>query len=142
MSAPLLTYEGYQSLMGGALASFAAGANAARVRLFKNNLTPTKDSIWTDFVEADFSGYLPIPVPSAVDQGLTPAHIDVWKFAKVTFVISALPQQVVYGYWVDHLNPYTSLRRSLWCQRFDAPFLFSAPGVSLPVTLTPGFRQG
>lgn len=143
MVAPILTYEGYSGLMGACVASIAIGANGSRVRLFQNNFTPNRLTLWSDFVEATFPGYVPISVPAAIDQGITSVlMMDVWDFAKVTFSLSALPSQVVYGYWIDFVNPLTHLRQSLWCKRFDSPFLFNAIGVSLPLTLTPGFRQG
>lgn len=142
MAHPLLTYEGYSGLMGACVAAIAAGANGSRVRLWQNDYTPTRLTLWYDFVEATFAGYAPIPVSAAIDKGVTALMIDVWEFAKVKFVMTALPPQVVYGYWIDFVNPLTSIRQSLWCKRFDAPFLFNAIGVSLPLTLTPGFRQG
>jgi hypothetical protein len=142
MAAPLLTYEGYHGLMGGAIAGFAGGANGSRVRLFKNNLFPAKTTVWTEFVENDFSGYAPIAIPAAADLGLDPANIDIWKFGQVIFTMTTLPMQVAYGYWLDFVNPLTLVRQSLWVQRFDSPFLFNAPGCKLPITLTPGFRQG
>jgi len=141
MSNPIVTYEGYSGLMGGCVRSFASGANSSRIRLFQNNIYPTKNNVWSDFQECDFAGYVAIPVPAANDQGLTPLFIDIWRFAKVNFVMSALPTQICYGWWVDWVNPLSSLRQSLWCQRFDSPFLFSAPGTTLPITLTPGFSQ-
>jgi hypothetical protein len=142
MSATILTYEGYSGLMGACVAAIASGANGSRVRLYGNDFNPTRLTLWHDFTEASFPGYAAIPVPAAIDQGITALMMDVWDFAKVTFTMSSTPAQVVYGYWIDFSNPLTHLRQSLWCKRFDAPFLFNAAGVALPLTLTPGFRQG
>lgn len=142
MAAPLLTLEGYGGLMAGALTAFANGANGSRVRLFRNNYFPTPETVWGDFLEANFPGYSPIVVPPAFDEGLTTDNIDVWRFSQVTFTMTATPQQVVYGYWIDFTNPLILLRQSIWCQRFDSPFIFTGSGSALPLTLTPGFKQG
>jgi hypothetical protein len=141
MTAPLLTFDGYSSLMRGALSVFANGANGSRVRLFKNNYTPDQNTHWVDFIEADFSGYAPCPTPLAIDQGLQATQFDLWKFNSATFTMTSAPGQMVYGYWIDFFDPTTSLRVVLWAQRFNSPFYFSGPGISLPVILTPGFRQ-
>lgn len=142
MSLPIVTYAGYSYLMEGTLATFASGANGARMRLFVNNYYPTKDTLWSDLIEANFIGYVPGVVPFPVDQGLNGLLRDWWKFAPVTFTMTSLPMQAVYGYWIDGLHPITSVRTLIWVKRFNSPFLFTGPGIALPVVLTPGFAQG
>jgi hypothetical protein len=142
MSSPIVTFEGYSGLMGALLRSIANGGNNSKIRLFSNNYFPTQSSTWSDFVEASFSGYSAIPMPSVLNEGLNPNELDVWDFAQVQFVMTAAPSQVVYGYWIDFIDPNTLLRCSLWCQRFDSPFVFYGAGAKLPVILTPGFSQG
>lgn len=142
MSLPIITYDGYSGLMAGALSSFASGANGSRLRLFQNNYYPTKQTLFTDLIEATFTGYSPGIPTSAVDEGLSALFIDLWKFGPITFTMSAGPPQAIFGYWLDFINPLTLLRQLIWVKRFDTPFLFSGPGVSLPVILYPGFSQG
>ncbi len=142
MPAPVVTWEGRQGLMLAAMRGILSGANNARVRLFANNITPTGTTIWSDFLEANFNGYASVLVPAGIDQGLNFDQADIWSLNPAVFTMTVLPVQAVYGYWIDWTNPLTGLRQSLWCQRFAAPFLFSAAGVSLPIILTPGFTQG
>jgi hypothetical protein len=142
VSSPIATLEGYSGLMASLVRGLLAGANGTLVRLFANNLYPTQASVWTDFEEASFAGYAPQPFSTAIDQGLNPDAVDVWRFAAVAWTLTALPTQVVYGYWIDWINPVTSLRQSLWCQRFDSPYLFDLPSRTLTLVATPGFSQG
>jgi hypothetical protein len=142
MPYPVVTTEGYSGMMGLIVDGILAGRNTAMCRLFANNFTPTPSSVWSDFVEASFPGYAALAMPSAVDDGLNAAPMDVWTFATLTFGPYAVPAGPVYGYWIDFINPLTLARQSLWSQRFDVPFAWINSGDTLPLILTPGFAQG
>jgi hypothetical protein len=142
MAQSLLPYEGYEALGRRGLSAFVSGTNGARCRLFQNNYFPTKASSWVDFEEAAFTGYAPQSPGVPTDEGLTPLNIQIFRFAPIVFTMFALPMATAYGYWIDWINPIGSIRQVLWVKRFDNPFLFTGPGSSLAVVLTPGFRQG
>lgn len=138
---PVLTYKGYGALMGGCLSRMEGGINVSRVRLFKNNVFPNKLSEWTVFEECDFAGYSPALFPSFSDSGLTNANVDMWVSDDFSFNMTAVPQQLAWGYWIDWINPGSLQRELIWFKRFASPFIFTGAGVSLTLRLTPGFSQ-
>lgn len=142
MPEPIITYEGYGGLSSVIMAGIIGGNNTAKIRLFRNDLTPTHTTLWTDFLENSYAGYSALSLPTPVNQGLNPANLDVWRFPQINFRSTGPAAQVTYGYWIDFVNPMTSVRQSLWCQRFPIPWAWTGPGQQLPIILTPGFAQG
>lgn len=142
MAASILPYEGYHGLGAKGLSAFINGANVARCRLFANNYYPSKTTSWTDFVEASFTGYAAQAPGIPTDEGLSPLNIEIFRFPAITFTMFAPPIATAWGYWIDWINPVGLERQALWVKRFDNPFVFTGPGSSLKVILTPGFRQG
>jgi hypothetical protein len=138
----LITYEGYSAIMSAIMSQIMGGRNNCRIRLFQNNFTPVVTSTWSSFVESTIVGYASLPFPAGVDIGLNPSGVDVWQFSAVTFGPFSPSSQIIYGYWIDWINPLTALRQMLWCHLFDSPFAWVFPGQTMPIVLTPGLNQG
>ena len=108
----------------------AFNAGGAMLRLFKNNFQPTYASLLSDFLEANFTGYVPValagqfPTPRKQIDGLyactTPSF---------TFTNAGGSAQVLYGFYVSKgTNWYFGAA-------FPSPVILN-PGGTLPFILT------
>lgn len=105
------------------------------LKLFKNDHVPTKNSILTDLIEADFQGY----------NGIVLNNYN-WTIDTVSGVTSAdYPQQVflieelavIYGYYVT--AEIDSIEYLLWLERFsDGPYELPPAGGSVAIELNLG----
>lgn len=101
-----------------------------KLKLFKNNLVPSKSTIMAELIEATEAGYSSITLSGSL-----------WTVTSVEGVNSAnYPQQIfnftesasIYGYYVTNLTG-TEL---LWVERFEAaPFRMPSAGGDIGITL-------
>lgn len=102
------------------------GTNA-KARLFKNNFAPDADTVFADFVEADFDGYAAVNLTGAdatingTDQGET--ENDGITFTRA----STGAAQTVYGWYVEVLDPSAHSRVFL-CDLFSTPQVVTNAG--------------
>jgi len=98
----MMTNSRAQQLTG--LNAMSAATSGGKVKLFKNNFSPTPDSVAGDFTECDFSGYAPINM-----SAFGTAYIDsisgqyvADSVAKTFLATSASPfvANTVYGYFI------------------------------------------
>jgi hypothetical protein len=106
-------------------------SGAYKVGLWQNNFgPPTVDSGFSDFVPADFPGYVPsdLGIFAPVDGPI--AHVASLIYAASTFVRTAgVDSQTVYGYYVyDELASFV-----LWAQLFTVPILIDTEGQTVVV---------
>jgi len=122
MPLPLIPQNGKAAMLRTVMVAIKNGANAAKVHLFENDYTPVLTSMVGDFVECSVGGMSVMPLPQATEQPLLASGPANWIFDLVTFTPSGvgLPG-LVYGYWVDFLEPSTATTMLLWAQRFDSP---------------------
>lgn len=90
-------------------ATFPAAPNAAKLKLFKNNITPSEASVIGDFVEADFDDYAAASLPPAAfggrrvnaDASVTQIYTTVMEFGQ-----SAAPvtPNTIYGFYVTNVG--------------------------------------
>lgn len=97
----------------------------AKLRLFKNNVTPTNTFNVASFTEADFAGYAPIDLPGWSPAAVA-AHIATAGNIAQQFTITAGTQNI-YGWYVTNAAG-TAL---LLSQRDPlAPILMDAGGMN------------
>jgi hypothetical protein len=106
-----------------------------KLKLFKNDYIPTKNSILTHLEEADFGGYHEITLSNSdwiVDtlSGVTSASCP-----EQVFVIEELA--VIYGYYVT--VEIDSVEYLYWLERFsDGPYELPPDGGSVAITANLG----
>lgn len=105
-----------------------------KVHLFKNNYVPDNTTVFSNFTEADFTGYaaqdLVMDLPVTVGGKATCTAHSVLSFTM------GMPgtTNTVYGYYIS-LNADTfGYGRLLWCERFDNPMYFTNFGDQLNLT--------
>lgn len=142
MPLPVIPDAGNVTFMTALLLQLKSGANDAKVHLYTNNLAPVRETVLTDFTEAVAAGLEALATPAAVDVGINAAGVDVWTFSPLTWSAggSGLPV-VVYGYYVDWLNPITLQRQLWWAQKFDVPQALTGAGQTVSFTLSIGGDQ-
>src|SRR6185369_1853146 len=123
----VLPLEGTVNFLAGTAYVWTADANLS-YHLYKNDLTPDKDTVLGDLVEADFSGYSSVTVTAwnygsisldAEDRAFTTGTPD----AVFTHSGGATDNDI-YGYYV--LGNSGEL---MWVQRYDdAPFAMDGAG--------------
>lgn len=88
--------------LAAALDAILANADfaTAKLRLFKNNFTPSNTSVIASFTEADFAGYAPIDL-SAWGAAALFAHVAQAQNIATSFVITAGTQNI-YGWYVTN----------------------------------------
>lgn len=110
--------------------------NGAKMKLFKNNLMPTPNSVIADFEIADFTGF---STSTALVWGTPYYQADgtpvVLAGAKTFIVTSADPVvgNTIYGYYITD-GAGTAL---LYSERFDSPVLMAIVGTG--ITVEPAF---
>lgn len=96
-----------------------------RLRLFKNDFDPKKDSVLADFDDANYSGY----AQQDIDPALWDDPVEVAGVARAAYgggvfeFLSLSGSQDVYGYYVTD----TAGALAIWGERF----------VGAPLTITP-----
>jgi len=73
------------------------------VHLFKNDYSPSWNSVLADFVESDFDGYAPQNVAQFFFQGFAGQIGYMLALDSNTFLVGSgtTPPQVAYGYWIQ-----------------------------------------
>jgi hypothetical protein len=105
------------------------------LHLYKNDYTPHRESVVTDFTEADFVDYASVTLTVA---GWQPAVLDMgaaqkkWGSDFLAFATSGT-SQVIYGYYVTTADGLTLV----WAERFPAPQTVT---VTSPAMLWPLLR--
>lgn len=112
--------EGELSLLAWMLKLEEFESGMQQLSLYQNDVTPDKNTVLTDLVEADFDGYAPIDLA----RGTWTSPVTVGGKAKTFYGASAQQWEVtgptgntIYGYYV-HDVPNGVL---LWAQRFASP---------------------
>lgn len=107
-----------------------AVAGGLQYHLYRNDFLPTLDSALTDFVEAAWSGYVPILVPDGSwALGVVVSHVAQITAPDIHFPNTSGSDQVVYGYFITDAAGV----KLVGCARFDnAPITIPNAG-SLPV---------
>lgn len=106
-----------------------------KLKLFKNDYVPTKNSILADLEEADFGGYHEITLSSSDWTVDTLSGVTSANHPEEVFVIEEL--SVIYGYYVTvEIN---SVEYLFWLERFsDGPYELPPAGGSVAITLNLG----
>jgi hypothetical protein len=95
-----------------ALVSNLNGAHV-RIKLYKNNLTPTTATVLGDLVECDFAGYVNQEMTGWSVTGVSGHVVSVAADSKTFTRTSTGAAQSVYGYYVTDL----ASALLLWCER-------------------------
>lgn len=124
---------------GATLVDYYLGNNQFYIKLFKNDVTPTIDTVDTDLTEADFVGYsykYPNSVPNTAGDGYPE---EVFNAAVFQFTGgSGDPSQVVYGWWIEWYNG-TSPNKVHYAERFASPITMAAGSPEIAINLTDKF---
>ncbi len=133
---PLIVPDSYAMKMLNLIvfaASNAGGIKQNKIKLYQNDVTPSRSSVFSDFTEASFTGY----TAGVMDEGGWTLAAMVSGTPQVTydnspgftFTCSSGSGQLQYGYFVvaDGGEFDGAL---LFAERFDTPRLI-APGVPL-----------
>lgn len=104
------------------------------VKLFKNNYTPVPGSIFSNFTEADFTGYahqaLVMDLPVTVG-----GKAQCTNHAPLVYVQTGIATtNTIYGYYVCLDADTYGYGRLLWAERFDSAMAFDATGNQLNLT--------
>lgn len=102
-----------------------AGFSTAKLRLFKNNVTPDNTKVIGDFTEATFSGYAAISLTGWSAAAVT-AHVAQSDPTAGTFTITS-GTQAIYGWYVTDSGGTVLY----WAQRDpSAPVTLDASGLN------------
>jgi len=105
------------------------------LRLFKNDFNPNKLTVYSDLIEADQLGYVPITLNQSGWVIETLSNITTASYPEQTFNFSTNTQ--VYGYYVT--STVDSEDYILWVERFnDAPFILPSDGGNISISLNIG----
>jgi hypothetical protein len=109
------------------------GTLAATLRLYNNDVTPSRTSVVADFVEANFTGYAALPLALTVGPYLNAAQQAEIQNASHNWTPSDdVTPNVIYGYFVEMTGG------DLLCaERFTTPR--SMENVLDSLTLVPSF---
>jgi hypothetical protein len=112
---------------------------AVNVHLFKNDLTPTINTVLADFSEADFSGYSLVgPIQWGNMFINTAGQGVIVSLTSCQFIATGSTfQDVIYGYYVTQGTAPVLLR---FAERFPAPVAISAANDA--VVVLPQFTLG
>ena len=107
-------------------------ASNLSLRLYQNNVTPDRDTVFADLTESSFTGYAAVAIASGDWTNLAiAAHVLRSVASPKTFTNSGGAAQDVYGYFVT--EPATG--RIMAVARFDlAPVSIAALGGTVVVT--------
>jgi|694.fasta_scaffold66360_4 hypothetical protein len=106
-----------------------------KLKLFKNDFVPTKNSILDDLEEADFGGYHEIILSNSDWTVDTLSGVTSASCPEQVFVIEELA--VIYGYYVT--VEIDSVEYLYWLERFsDGPYELPPAGGSVAITANLG----
>lgn len=115
-----------------------AAYTGAKLHLYKNNITPTVNTVLADFTEADYTGY------AAQTVTWSPAYFDLARQAvsngglKLFTQTGATGNDIFGCYLTD-----TAGTGLLWSSRLDdAPFSLVVNGDTLPIAVVMGLLSG
>lgn len=133
---PTLPLAGLKTSIDLFLWALAQPNIATRLHLFTNQVWPNTWTVLTDFVEATAPGLSAqsVPLPATIAADGTGRWLATWTPIVFTAAGGGLPE-AVQGWWLDALDPLTSVRGLLWAQRLPTPFAFLAAGNNLAVPL-------
>jgi hypothetical protein len=100
-------------------AGFVRSALNGSLKLFQNNVTPTKDTVLADLTEATFSGYAAIALATADFAAVTTVSDKAQLIANSfqTFAHNGGgTNNTIYGYY------FVQSGKILFCEKFDTPF--------------------
>lgn len=139
---PVVSAEGMQTWSDLAIWALQFIQSGAEVALFTNFYQPQSDSTYANFILATAAGVGPQTLPAAVSKGINPAGRALWKWPVVTFTASGagLPE-LIWGYVVSCIDPFSGQRQMLWAQRLVNSFGFVNPGDALPIPLALSLGQ-
>jgi len=112
LSMPIIPSIASNAAVRLACTGFQSGLNVnGFLQLYKNNFTPTPDSLLSAFIQTDFPGYFPISLIGAVPPcGKQQTGVYGFSVPVQTFTGGLLANQVVYGaYVVAGANWYAAL---------------------------------
>jgi hypothetical protein len=103
------------------------------LKLFVNNLTPTKAVTAASFTEANGFGYVAFTLIKGTEWAFTPGDPSKAETAFMTFTFTGA-LGMVYGYWIEG----SVSGKVYWCERFTAPIAVTVTGdkVIIPVVQT------
>jgi len=102
----------------------------SKIKLFKNNHTPSHTTTLGDLTVADFGGYVEQSMTTPVVAGSLDAQFrGVVTWDEVTFLRTSGPDNTIYGYWVED-----QFANFLWVERFDNPIPVTADGIFIKLT--------
>lgn len=105
------------------------------LKLYKNNHNPTRETVLSDLVEADQSGYYSISLNQSNWAINTISGITSASYPEQTFVLQE--DSSIYGYYVTSV--IDSVEYLMWVERFnDAPFQLPIAGGSIAINLNIG----
>jgi hypothetical protein len=117
-------------------------ASASLVHLYTNNYVPIAGTVLASFTEATFGGYSSMGLGIPTQLPVSPDGRAAWVWPQSIWTANGvnLPT-IVYGYWVDFLDPLTAGRRVGWAQRFQSAQGLWALGQTIRFTLSFGAKQ-
>ena len=136
MALPVIPLAGQLTYSHIVINWIANGANNAQVHLFSNNLEILPTTTLANFVGVTNPGLTPQPTPVAINDGPNNVGQYVWRFAPITFTAAGGPYPLlVWGYWIDVVDPVTGLQALLWAQSFPTGVAFLRNGDSYTFNL-------
>lgn len=127
----IVTNEGERESLNRITAKNPAPAEFT-LRLFKNNITPSESSVFTDFVEPTDSLYGVIPLVGAEWEVSTVDGVTQAIQTEKTFDFAA--GETIYGYFITTLSGADEV--VFLAERFPTPDVILAGGGSVSVTPT------
>ena len=129
--AAVIPEEGLMNLLS---IAFGAGWDF-EVRLFKNDLTPDSGTVLANFVQANYSGYAPIPLDDLPDPVMSPGGKALIQMGDVSFLHNggATPNNV-YGYYIVAKQGVEE--KLCWGERIDdAPAVMASADDEIPLSI-------
>ena len=107
----------------------------AQMQFYQNDYAPNYASILASFTASTCPGIGSYLLTGGTNAGINQTDFDLitWPLLTATSSSGSGFPYTVYGYWVT--STYDGAL--LWCQQFETPFQFWAPGI--PLTLLPVF---
>lgn len=113
---------------------FSASMSTGNLRLFSNDYTPAGNSVLTDFVEANFDGYIPTSDNGGHIKGIDSFTGDllvrmdgVTNYQAATITIA----QTIHGWFYTGGNPTIMI----CAKRFDVPIVVSQSGQLISIAV-------
>lgn len=130
---------GVQAMMDTLIARLNDPASVSRVHLYTNDYAPGTGTTLSDFTEATFGGYLPLPLGLPTQSTPSPSGRAIWTWPmSVWTTTGATLPEIIHGMWVDFVDPLTGLTSLAWTQRFNVPQGLWLPAQVVNFTLSLG----